>query len=187
MLTVTNGFKLYTAAPSSHDYRFQATPSPVMRGVTAPLDPNDSPPTYINDMNEPILAITPTAADCTRTSFSFRLLSDPQTVRSLSSAETAPGSSFYRPTIDGILQTHATYSYEPFKYAIYAGGPETHVGADGSVYYTTIRAWVAFIVNRVGYEEFKFDDVGLLDWAHDILLIPQSVSQQEYLYTVSGS
>lgn len=158
-----------------------------MRSVTAPLDPNDSPPKYINDMNEPILATTPTADDCTRTSFSFRLLSDPQTVHSLSSAETTPGSSFYRPTIDGNFQMRSTYSYEPFKYAIHAGGPETHVGADGSVYYTTIRAWVAFIINRVGYEEFKFDDVGLLDHFYNILLLPQSISQQEYLYTVSGS
>ena len=187
MLTVTNGFKLYTAAPSSHDYRFQAAPFPVMRSVTAPLDPNDSPPTYINDMNEPILATTPTAADCTRPSFSFRLLSDPQTVHSLSSAPPVPGGYYYQPTIDGILQTRSTYSYEPFKYAIYAGGSAAHVGADGSVYYTIGRAWIAFIVNRIGVDEFKFDDVGLLDWAYDILLIPQSISQQEYLYTVSGS
>lgn len=186
MLIVTNGYKLYTAAPSSHDYHFQAMPSPVMRRVTAPFDPSDSPPTLINDMNEPILITTPTAADCTLTSFSFRLLSDPSTVHSLSSVEAVPGSSFYRPTVDGAIQTRSTYSYVPFRYAI-RGASSGHINADGSVYYTAPQVYIYMIVNRVGYEEFEEDRVGLLDWAHDILLVPQSISQQEYLYTVSGS
>lgn len=187
MLRIENGFKLYTAAPSSHDYRFQATPSPVMRSVTAPFDPSNSPPVMINDMNEPILMVTPTAADCTLTSFSFRILSDPQTVHSLSSAQNPNYGNAYMPTVDGDFQTRSTYSYDPFKYAIYTGNQDGHVEADGSVYYTAPQVYVAMIVNRVGYEEFEFDVVGLLQWAYDILLVPQSVSQQEYLYTVSGS
>lgn len=186
MLTVTNGYKLYTAAPSSHDYRFQAAPSPVMRSVTAPFDPSDSAPTLINDMGEPILITTPTAADCTLTSFSFRILSDPQTVHSLSSAEVVPGSSFYRPTVDGVIQTRATYSYVPFRYAI-RGSSSGHINSDGTVYYTAPQVYIYMIVNRVGTDEFVEDMVGLLNWAHDILLVPQSISQQEYLYTVSGS
>ena len=186
MLTVTNGYKLYTAAPSSHDYRFQAMPSPVARSVTAPFNPTDSPPTLINDMGETILITTPTAADCTLTSFSFRLLSDPQTVHSLSSVEASPGSSFYRPTVDGVIQTRSTYSYVPFRYAI-RGSSSGHINADGSVYYTAPHVYIRMIVDRGFGDEFVEDVVGLLGWAHDILLVPQSISQQEYLYTVSGS
>lgn len=187
MLTVTNGYKLYTAAPSSHDYRFQAMPSPVVRSVTAPFDPSDSPPTLINDMGESILLSYPTAEDCTLTSFSFRLLSNPQTVHSLSSARNPNFGNAYMPTVDGNFVGRAATSRIPYRYAPYTGSPDGHVKADGTVFYTAGAIYVTFVVDYGGGEEFKPDLVGLLHGFNDILLVPQSISQREYLYTVSGS
>lgn len=192
MLTVTNGFKLYTAAPSSHDYHFQAVPSPVTRGITAPFSLNGTP-TMVSDMGESIRVtdyFTPgiTPDDCTQTSFSFRLLSDPQTVHSLSSAPQPLYGNTYFPTIDGAAQFRSVQSWAPIKYCVFTTTQDGHVNADGTIFYTTDSPFVAILAEYADHEQrFVEQDNNLLNNFNGILLVPQSVSQQEYLYTVSGS
>lgn len=195
MLTVTNGFKLYTAAPSSHEYHFQAVPTAIVRNVTAPFNPENSPAYMMNDMNEAIWVTDyydrskdPTMNDCTLTAFSFRLESDPNTVHSLTSAEVVSGSGIWYPVVDGVRKDRMR-SYAPLKFCVAAVGQRGHVNADGSVYYTLNQIpWVSVVYEpNPNQKTFVSNDTNLLNFASDILLLPLSVSQQEYLYTVSGS
>ena len=144
MLTVTNGFKLYTSEPSSHDYHFQAMPSPITRTITAPYDPNDNPPYLINDMGELIMkcdaydsSTLPVAEDCKITSFSFRTLSEPTRVQTISSAKGHPAyPNVYMPTVNGNWNTNTIGSWTPIKYCIYGFVQDAHINADGTIFYT---------------------------------------------------
>ena len=192
MLIVQNGFELHTAQPTSHEYHFQAVPSPVTRNITAPFSLNGTP-TMVSDMGESIRVtdyFTPgiTADDCTQASFSFRLLSDPQTVHSLSSAQDPRYGNTYFPTIDGVTQIRSVQSWVPIKYCVFTTTQDGHVNADGTIFYTTDSPFVAILAEYADHEQrFVQKDNNLLNGFNGILLVPQSVSQQEYLYTVSGS
>jgi hypothetical protein len=195
MLTVTNGFKLYTAAPSSHEYHFQSAPTAIVRNVTAPFNPGDLPPFMLNDMNEAIWVTDyydrskdPTMDDCTLTAFSFRLERDPNTVHSLTSAEVVPGSGIWYPVVDGVRKD-TMRSYVPHKFCVATTGQRGHVNADGSVYYTLDQIpWVSAVYEvKPNQKSFVSNDINLLKGASDMLLLPLSISQQENLYTVSGS
>lgn len=195
MLIVQNGFELHTAQPTSHEYHFQAVPTAIVRNVTAPFNPGNSPAYMTNDMNEAIWVTDyydrskdPTIDDCTLAAFSYRLDRDPNTVHSLTSAEVVPGSGIWYPVVDGVRQDRMR-SYVPHKFCIAATGQRGHVNADGSVYYTLDRIpWVSVVYEPTPNQKtLVSNDINLLNGASDMLLLSLSISQQENLYTVSGS
>ena len=194
MLTVIDGYKLFTAPPSGHDYRFQAVPAPVIRGITAPFDPADDPPVMTNDMNE-IVRITdfydptkdPTIDDCTLAAFSFRLLSDPQRVQTLSSAQNPNYGNTWFPTRNGSFVTSSVQSWAPIKYCVFTTAATAHIDADGGIFYTIGSPYVSILYEDSNHQQqFVRRNGDLLRNFDGMLMQPQGITQQEFLFSVSG-
>ena len=194
MLHIENGYKLYTSQPSNHDFRYQAVPAPVRHNITAPFDPNNAPPFMINDMNETIRIIDyydsstdPTMEEVTSATFSFRMLSEPQRVYTLSSAQSELYPGVWFPAINGSPQTGRRGSAVPLRFCVTTTIQTGHIREDGSVYYTTDSPFVAYKGQYGnGIEWLVPRDNEILDNYNGMLLLPLSITQEDKLFTVSG-
>ena len=193
MLHIENGFKLHISAPVSHEFHFQNVPLPVTHGIAAPFDPNDDPPFMLSDMNERIRVIDyydsstdPTPEDCTQASFSFRRLSEPQRVYTLSSAQSDIYPGVWFPAINGSPQTGRRGSAVPLRYCVTGTIQSCHIREDGTIFYTT-SPFVAYKGQYGNGTEWLVPrDNEVLRYFDDILLNPVIISQEDKLYTVSG-
>lgn len=191
MLIVSSGYKLRTAAPSSHEYRFQSVPTPVQHEISSPCNVDQYRPVMISNMNETLILCDyydhdtdPSTDDCTAASFSFQMLRDAPTVHSLTSIRDG---NVYYPYIDGTIKRSYRESADPLKFCVFTSTNSGHVNSDGSVYYTTSSPFVAVVgTDSLGEEWFIQRDNSLLNNFTDIILVPQSKAQQDRIYTVSG-
>ena len=194
MLVVNNGYKLYTAQPSSHDYRFQASPSPVIRNITAPFNPTDDPPYMLNDQGSKVYVTEPydrskdpTPAECTAGTITWREENSPQTIHTLTSGVHTDG--YYYPQVDGVLWTNtARLSTIPLTYAMsHTQQNGCRVQSDGSIYYVIDDPWIAVLgINLRGEQFFRQRD-NILSSVQKMMIAPTAWAQQDYQYTVSGS
>lgn len=194
MLSVENGYELLVSAPISYNYHFQTTSRTVNREIITPFDPFATPKVMINDMNEQIRIVNyydsstdPTMDEVTKASISFRLLSEPNVVYTLSSAQSELYPGVWFPAINGSPRTGHRSSAVPLRFCITTTNQTCHVRNDGSIYYTTDAPFVAIKGQYgSGIEWLIPRDNNILHNYNGILIMPQSITQEDYLYTVSG-
>ena len=195
MLSVENGYELLVSSPISYNYHFQTTSRTENRGITTPFDPFAMPKIMINDMNEQIRVINfydsstdPDIDEVTSSSISFRLESEPQRVYTLSSAQSSLYPGVWFPAVNSSPQTGRRSSAVPLRFCICATNQRAHVRADGTIYYTLEDyPYVAYKGQYgSGVEWMVPRDNEILEGYENMLLLPQTITQEDYLYTVSG-
>ena len=192
MITVQNGYRLQTYSPASRDYRYTETASGVIRTPTAPFDPANQPPYMVTDQGGAVKVVDyydrttwPARSECTAGSFSFTTTAAPQTVWTLDSGW---WSGAYYPQMDGwIYHSSDRYSDVPLQYCVFHTQQNScAVRSDGSIYYTIDAPFVAVRGIADGDEWYVYDNSVIFRNVNGMIIAPQNLTQQEYLYTVSG-